>query len=161
VDELVAVLLAEARAYRQLVPLVEEEQRALVGADTRALADLARRREAWLAGLAKLERDRQAAVGRLAAAFGVEPASLTVSRLLELSPGSAAALAPVQAELAGLLTGLLERHGRNRVVAERTLACLRALFARMASALTGGSTYTLSGRSGQSLGHLRLLDRQA
>jgi hypothetical protein len=161
VDELVAILLAEARAYRQLVPLVEEEQRALVQADAAALAEVAGRREAWLGRLARLERDRQAALGRLAAVFGVEARTLTVSRLLELEPGSAAALQPVRAELTSLLTGLVERHGKNRVVAERTLACLRGLFSKLVSALTGGPTYTPSGRSDQPLDQLRLLDRHA
>jgi flagellar biosynthesis/type III secretory pathway chaperone len=160
-DELVAILLAEAQTYRQLVPLVEDEQRALVQADAAALAELTGRREAVLARLARLERDRQAALGRLAVLYGVEARGLTVSRLLELAPGSAASLQPVRAELRALLTGLLDRHGRNRVVAERTLACLRGLFSKLVSALTGGATYTPSGRSDQPIDQLRLLDRSA
>jgi hypothetical protein len=160
-DELVAILLAQARTYRLLVPLAEEEQRVLVQADAGALAELTDRRQALMGRLTRLEQDRQAALGRLATAFRVDPSTLTVSRLLELVPGAAATLEPVRAELALLLTGLLERHGRNRVVAERTLACLRGLFSKLVSALTGGPTYTPSGRSEQTLDQLRLLDRQA
>jgi flagellar biosynthesis/type III secretory pathway chaperone len=160
-DDLVAVLAAEAGEYHRLLPLLEEEERVLFRADAAALAEISARREALLVRLTRLERERRAALRRLATMFGVEPRALTVSRLIELAPGHAHALEPVREKLRDLLRYLLERNGRNRFVAERTLACLRGLFAGLVSALASGPTYTQSGRSDQRAGELRLLDRRA
>jgi flagellar biosynthesis/type III secretory pathway chaperone len=160
-DDLVAVLVAEVDEYHRLLPLVEEEERVLVRADPGALTEISARREALLVRLTKLERDRTAALRRLATRFGVEPGALTVSRLLELAPAHAGALEPVRDTLRDLLGRLLERNGRNRFLAERTLACLRGLFAGIASALAPAPTYTHSGRSDQPVEGLRLLDRRA
>jgi len=160
-DDLVAVLVAEAGEYDRLLPLVEEEERVLVRADPAALTEISARRAALLVRLARLERERSAALGRLATRFGVEPKALTVSRLLELAPAHAHALEPVRDKLRGVLGHLVERNGRNRFLAERTLACLRGLFAGLVSVLAPAPTYTKSGRSDQPAEELRLLDRRA
>jgi hypothetical protein len=161
VDGLVTVLVAAAEAYRGLLPLVEEEARALARADVAALADIAARREDALARLSKLERERTAALGWIAAAHGVSPATLTVSRLADLSPGHAPALRRVGAELREVLARLVDRHGKNRFVAERTLACLRGLFQSVAAAVAPGQTYTRGGRADVSGDGLQLIDRRA
>jgi flagellar FlgN protein len=161
VDDLVAILLAEAREYRRLVPLLEEEERVLVRADAAALADVSARRQALLVRLARLEGDRLTALGHVAAAIGAEPRTLTVSRLIELAPASASSLEAVREELGGLLHHLLAHSSRNRAVAERTLGYLRGLFASVVSALSTEPTYSPAGRSDRPLEELRLLDRHA
>jgi len=161
VDALVATLVAQARTYGDLAPLLDEEERVLVRADARALAEITGRRGALLSRLTRLERDRQVALGRLAEALGVDARSLTVSRLIELAPASRDALAPVREELGGLLTRLVARNGRNRVLVERTLGCLRGLYSAVVTALTTGPTYTMNGRTDPPLEQLRLLDRSA
>jgi flagellar biosynthesis/type III secretory pathway chaperone len=161
VDELVAVLAAQAREYHRLVPLLEEEERVLVRADAAALSDIAARRAALASRLAALERDRRAALGRVARSLGVDPAGLTVSRLLELAPAGGRALLAVREELQELLGRLLVRNGRNRFVAERTLAYLRGLFAGVAAVIAPAPAYAPSGRSDHLVHDLRLVDRRA
>jgi hypothetical protein len=99
----------------------------------------------------------------VAAGLGVDPRSLTASRLIELLPASAPALAAVREEICGLLPKLAERNGRNRFLADRTLAWLGGLFASLAPAFgaTPGPAYAPSGRSSPAAQDLRLLDRRA
>jgi flagellar biosynthesis/type III secretory pathway chaperone len=162
-DDLVAVLAAEAREYRGLLPILEEEERVLVKADARALAEVSEQREALVTRLVGLERDRGRALRGLAAGLGVDPRSLTASRLIELLPASEPTLAAVREEICGLLPRLAERNGRNRFLADRTLAWLGGLFASLAPAFGAAPApaYAPSGRSEQPAQDLRLLDRRA
>jgi len=160
-DDLVATLAAEAGEYRRLLPLLEDERGALVGADPAALLELGTQREAAIGRLSALERDRRAAVGSLALALGVEPQAVTISRLLDLAPARAAALAPLRDEIRDLLDGLLRLHGRNRFIAEHALGCLRGLFSNLVAVLAAPPTYAASGRTGEPVQELQLLDRRA
>ena len=160
-DELVAALAAEAGEYRRLLPLLEDERGALVGADAAALVELGSQRDAAIGRLSALERDRRAAVGRLALALGVEPQAVTISRLLDLAPGRAAGLAPLRDEIRDLLSCLLRLHGRNRFIAEHALGCLRGLFSNLVAVLAAPPTYSESGHTGEPVQELRLLDRRA
>ena len=160
-DELLEILGAEASEYRQLLPLVEEEERVLVSADVPGLLEVSARREAAIARLGSLERKRRAVLARLAAALGVDPKALTVSRLRELAPAHARALSELGDELRALLGPMLARHGRNRFVAEHTLGCLRGLLAGIALALVPAPAYTRGGQSTLAVEGLSLLDRRA
>ncbi len=158
---LIAVLRAQAREYRSLAPVLEEETRVLIRADGPALADVSARRERVLSRLGDLERERTAALSDLARRFGVEPRRLTMSRLIELLPGGAPALAAVRDELSGLLSGLADLNRKNRFLADRTLSCLRGLAGALAPVLVTAPVYAPTGHAdnrGQDLG---LLDRRA
>jgi hypothetical protein len=160
-DDLVATLATEAGEYRRLLPLLEEEAGALGRADAAALLEISARREAAIVRLTALERDRRAAIESLASALGVEPKAVTLSHLLDLVPSSAAVLAPLREEIRGLLGRLLRLNGRNRFLAEHTLGCLRGLFSNLVAALAPPPTYAESGRGGQPVQELQLLDRRA
>jgi flagellar biosynthesis/type III secretory pathway chaperone len=160
-DDLVAVLVAEAEEYQRLVPLLEDEERVLVRADAAALAELAAQRAAVLDRLAKLERQRRTAIARVARDLGIAPGALTVSRLVELVPAAAQRLAAVRQELCPVLDRLRARVRRNRFLAERTLECLRGLFAAISSALTPIPVYAQTGHSDHPAHDLRLVDRRA
>jgi len=163
VDDLVAVLAAQAREYQGLLPILDQEEQVLLKADARALAPISELREALVTRLVVLERDRGKALRALGAELGLDPRLLTVPRLMELLPASAAALAAVRREISGLLLSLAERNGRNLFLADRTLSWLGGLFTAMAPAdgPSAGSAYAPSGRTEQPIQDLRLLDRQA
>ena len=161
IDELVAVLVVEREEYARLIPLLAEEERVLVNAEAATLTEITSRREALVVRLARLERDRRTALGRVAAALGVDPRELSLSRLLEVYPAHAPVLRSVADDLRAVLGPLLERHRRNRFLAERTLTWLRGLFAGLAAALVPKSTYTRSGQSDRPVEGLQLLDRRA
>ena len=161
VGELLAILSAEAETYRALLPLIEEEERALRRAHVAGLAELRGRREEMLERLIELEQRRRAVLERLAAGLGVDTRTLTLSRLIELLPRPPAGLSALRDDLRELLTRLLARNGRNRFVAERTLDCLRGLFGKLTAAVPGPVVYAGSGRTDASGPHLQLLDRRA
>jgi flagellar biosynthesis/type III secretory pathway chaperone len=163
VDDLVAVLAAQAREYQGLLPILDQEELVLLKADARALAPISELREALVTRLAALERDRGKALRALGLELGLDPRLLTVPRLMQLLPASASALAAVRREISGLLLDLAERNGRNLFLADRTLSWLGGLFTAMAPAdgVIPGSAYAPSGRSEQPIQDLRLLDRQA
>lgn len=160
-DDLGAILAAEAAECRDLLPVLEEEYRALVRADGSALLELGAKREASIAHLSALEQSRRAALSGAAAALGVPLSALTLSGLLTLMPGPAAALVPLRNELRDLLERLRALNSRNRFVAEHTLDCLRGLFSSLVAVLAPAPTYADSGRARQPAQELRLLDRRA
>jgi flagellar biosynthesis/type III secretory pathway chaperone len=160
-DDLGAILAAEAAECRDLLPLLEEEYRALVHADAAALLELGAKREASMAQLGALEKSRRAVLGGVAAALGLPASAVTVSRLLTLVPGAAAALLPLRNELRDLLERLRVLNSRNRFLAEHTLDCLRGLFSSLVAVLAPAPTYADSGRARQPAQELQLLDRRA
>ncbi|HTY79034.1 MAG TPA: flagellar protein FlgN [Candidatus Bathyarchaeia archaeon] len=160
-DDLGAVLAAEAAECRDLLPLLEDEFRALLQADVPALLEIGARREAAVAQLNALEQRRQRAVGDLATALGLPAPSVTLSSVLGTAPEAAARLLPIRNELRELLVMLRTLHGRNRFLAEHTLSCLRGLFSSLVAALAPAPTYADSGRARPSAQELRLLDRRA
>jgi flagellar biosynthesis/type III secretory pathway chaperone len=160
-DDLGAILAAEAAECRDLLPLLEEEYRALVRADGAALLEVGAKREASIAHLGALERSRRAALGGVAAALGIPLSTVTLSRLLTLMPGPATGLVPLRNELRDLLERLRTLNSRNRYLAEHTLDCLRGLFSSLVAVLAPAPTYADSGRARQPAQELRLLDRQA
>jgi len=160
-DDLGAILAAEAAECRDLLPLLEEEYRALIRADGAVLLDLGAKREASIAHLGALERSRRAALSGVAAALGLPLSAVTLSGLLTLMPGPAAALLPLRNELRDLLERLRVLNSRNRFLAEHTLDCLRGLFSSLVAALAPAPTYADSGRARQPAQELRLLDRRA
>jgi flagellar biosynthesis/type III secretory pathway chaperone len=159
---LVAVLREEAAEIGRLLPLLAEQEQALVGGDAATLLALLERQEPVLRRLTALEGERRAVARRLARQLGVEPDALTIARLL----GEGAApegLQAVGAELRGLLDALLARHRRNAFLVERSLGWLGRLVEHLLGALGVGTsaTYAAGGRSAAPLGSLRLLDRRA
>jgi flagellar biosynthesis/type III secretory pathway chaperone len=160
-DELIALLSAEARTYRALLPLLADEASCLRKAHMPGLAGLRVRREEMLAQLTELDRARRAALGTLARRLDVDTTSLTVSRLIELVPRPPAALVALRDELRGLLTQMLNLSIRNRFLAERTLGCLRGLLSQLAAAVLPPPVYAESGRPDRADADFKLLDRRA
>ena len=164
VDDLVAVLAAQAREYQGLLPILDQEEQVLLKADARALAPISELREALVTRLVALERDRGKALrgpGRRARPRSAPPHG---------PPAHGAPARPAHPrsprsgeEISGLLLDLAERNGRNLFLADRTLSWLGGLFTAMAPAdgLSAGPAYAPSGRTEQPIQDLRLLDRQA
>src|SRR5262249_39932358 len=65
-DDLTSVLGDEARHLRKLLPLLEDQERALQAADARTVRELAERQASVTAELKTLERRRQAVTSQLA-----------------------------------------------------------------------------------------------
>lgn len=162
-DELIAVLVAEAQECRRLLPLLEDQERALLRADAGALVALLGNQDAIARRLAELERGRQKLVHRLAGALALGDEPLTVSKLIALFPGLAARLGRLREELQAVLTRLGRLNTRNGFLVERSLGYVERLFNQLMSAVAQAAapTYAATGRTGRPVPALRFLDRSA
>ncbi len=159
-DELTSVLAAQAAELRELVPLLGEQQAALMRADTAAVGALMTRQEPLLARLMKLEQRRRAVVTALAARLGIEPARVTVSALIALVPGAATVLEALRGEMRRLLAALDTLNRRNAFMIDRAVTCMEGL---VRAVLTAGAepapAYVATGRHAGRPSSARLLDR--
>lgn len=162
-DELIAVLVAEAQECRGLLPLLEDQERALLRADAEALVTLLGQQDVIARRLAELERGRQKLAHRLADALDLGDEPLTVSKLIALFPGLAARLGRLREELQAVLTRLGRLNTRNRFLVERSLGYVERLFSQIMSAVVQAAapTYAATGRTGRPVPALRFLDRSA
>jgi flagellar biosynthesis/type III secretory pathway chaperone len=161
VDELITVLMAEATQLTALIPLLEQEEKALLGGDAAAIAGVTSQKEAILRELRRLEASRRAVLTRLGANLGLAPEGLTLSELLRAVPASALRLTAVRTELRTMVTSLAARHRRNGLLVEHSLRYLSELLATLRRALNPIPTYAATGRAGQGIASLGVLDRRA
>lgn len=157
-----AVLAAEAAELGALIPLLEDQHRALVRADAGAVGELLQRQEPRLRALAALEAERRACLERLAARLGADPAALTLSRLRELLPASAPRLDRPAAELRAALDRLGALTRRNAFLLARARGHLGRLLeaVRAALVLEPAPTYAAGGRAAAAGPLRRLVDRE-
>lgn len=162
-DELIAVLVAEAQECRRLLPLLEDQERALLRADAAMLVALLGKQEPIARRIADLERGRQTLVSRLAGALALPDEALTVSKLITLFPEPSPRLARLREELQAVLTRLGRLNSRNGFLVERSLGYVERLFNQVMSAVAQAAspTYAATGRTGRPVPFLRFLDRSA
>ncbi len=163
VDDLAEVLSAQTTELRALLPLLDEQQAALLRADSRQVAELLGRQEALIARLLKLEKRRRAAVVALAAQLGLEPRHVTISALLALVPRAATVLGALRDELRRLVTTLDRLSRRNAFLLDRVMTYVDGLVRTlMAGAAEPLPLYVASGRTtGLPPTAARLVDRRA
>lgn len=163
VDDLMAVLAAEAGECRRLLPLLEDQERALLRADARTALDLFKQQEPVALRLAQLEKGRRMLVGRLAAALGVDGEGLTLAKLLARVPDPPAGLTSLRAELRDLLDRLGALTRRNGFLVERSLWYVQRLLNHLVSSLALGAppTYAATGRAAHAVPALTFVDRRA
>jgi flagellar biosynthesis/type III secretory pathway chaperone len=156
------ILAAETREFRRLLTLLGNEQRALRVADAATVMTSLRAQEATLSRIRILENERASVLGTLAAPLGLDPAALTVSRLLEAWPEAAAGLGAAREELRALLTEVRHVNERNSVLVSRGLGYVDRLIGYLTSALAPeqAPAYGAQGRPA-SVSSLGLVDRTA
>lgn len=160
-DELGRVLRAEAAQVRELLPLLEREEQALLRGDAPAVAELAAEKAALAQALAGLERARRDVTARLAATLPVPARATTLAALLRVLPGASPALRALAGELRGLVAGVAQANRRNGLLAERGLGLFRGLLAELQATMAPPPTYAASGRSRPAGPAASMLDRRA
>ncbi len=162
IEDLAALLGAEARELRRLLTLLKEQEGALLRGDAAALAGLGGLEEAFVRRLGLLEDQRRSLVERLAGDLGVPP-PLTLSALLRLLPEPPPRLIALRVELRDLLGRLSALNKRNGFLAERSVGYLDRLLTHLLAVLAPATTptYARDGRAGRAAPVLRLVDRRA
>ncbi len=159
--DLVALLAQEAAEYRQLLALLEDEERALRSGDSGRVAELTKRKETLALELKVLEEARATLMERLSARLAMPVESVTLTRLLDIVP---AALAPSLSELRDELTDLtgrlFEANRRNGFLLERSLAHVRGALSLLTSLVTHPATYEPNGQLFGSGSSVTIFDRR-
>ena len=161
VDELLAVLTEEAHELGRLLPVLEDQQRALLDGDAARVADLARRQEAVAERLSGLEHGRRRLVARVAGDLGLAPGAVTLATLAERLPDPRARLGALRSDLRAVVTRLSTVHRRNAFLLARSAEYLAGLLSHIVNALSPPPTYGRQGQHGEAVPAVGLLDRRA
>ena len=159
IDQLRPYLQAEVIRLRNAVHLAEDKQRAVIAADTSAIAAVVAREEAGQGEQRRLRQMREALVRQATQAFTSRPADAQLGAVADAAPE------PQRAELRGLRGELRALAERLYAINERTQALIRqsmALVRDLLQVLVGdplGEGYDRRGiQGGGRIGNGRLLD---
>lgn len=159
IDQLRPYFQAEIIRLRDAVRLAEDKQRAVIAADTGAIAAVVAREEAGQLEQKRLRHLREALVRQATQAFALRPADARLGTVAEVAPE------PQRAELQGLRGELRALAERLYAINERTQALIRqsmALVRDLLQVLVGdplGEGYDRRGlHGGGQIGNGRLLD---
>jgi flagellar biosynthesis/type III secretory pathway chaperone len=145
--DLVVLLTQEAAEYRQLLALLEDEERALIHGESGRVAELTKRKETLALELKVLEEARATLMDRLAAHLAMPVESVTLTGLLDLAPVTlTSSLHELRDELSDLMGRLFEANRRNGFLLERSLAHVRGALALLTSLVTHPPTYESTGQ---------------
>lgn len=159
--DLVALLSQEAAEYRQLLTLLEDEERALLAGESGRVVELTKRKETLALEIKVLEEARATLMGRLAAELTVPVESVTLTGLLDLAPADEVpSLRELRDELSDLTRRLFETNRRNGFLLERSLAHVRGALALLTSLVTQQPTYEPTGRLFGSGSAVTIFDRR-
>jgi flagellar biosynthesis/type III secretory pathway chaperone len=131
------LLLREADLYDELLRLLEEEERALIAGDTRAVADCLARSETVVLTLRLLENSRETLVARLAGHGR--------ARLAELPGADLGPLGRARARLEASLPRVERMNRRITALLERSLRLFDATLELIRGTAGLGRQYTAAG----------------
>jgi flagellar biosynthesis/type III secretory pathway chaperone len=143
VDDLLDLLSEEAQELGRLLPVLEDQQRALLDADATRVAELARRQEA------------------VAGDLGLAPSAVTLSTLAARLPDPPPRLGAIRNDLRAVLTRLSVVNQGNAFLVARSGEYLESLLAHIVSVLSPSPTYGRQGRHGEAPPAVALVDRRA
>ncbi len=161
VDDLLDLLSEEAQELGRLLPVLEDQQRALLDADATRVAELARRQEAVAERLGGLEHGRRRLIARVAGDLGLAPSAVTLSTLAARLPDPPPRLGAIRNDLRAVLTRLSVVNQGNAFLVARSGEYLESLLAHIVSVLSPSPTYGRQGRHGEAPPAVALVDRRA
>lgn len=156
--ELETVLASELDELKRLVPILEDEERAIRAADVGMVLGIRERKASFCRRIGALEARRQRLATAVAVQLDIPPKGLTLSRLDTLGPSSRSRIAPLRQAFREVLDHLLASASRNAFLIEQSPGPLQRLLADLIAALAPGATYDADGRTGQ-IGSALQLDR--
>jgi flagellar biosynthesis/type III secretory pathway chaperone len=159
--ELETVLASELDELQRMVPILEDEERAIRAADVSTVLVITERKASFGRRIGALEARRRTLAAAIADQLDVSPENVTLSSLETLVPSSRSRIAPLRQAFREVLDQLLASTSRNAFLMEQSLGSLQRLLADLIAVLAPGATYDADGRTGQLGSALQLLDRRA
>jgi flagellar biosynthesis/type III secretory pathway chaperone len=145
--ELVSILRQEIDQYRGLHLEVRRERGRIVRGELAGLVEVVRKKQAITRELAQLEAFRSSLLDRLAEAFGVDPANITLARVATLAPGEIGeTLHTLLIEFRGVIGLLMAASDVNRTLLDRSLEFVQGSLEIFRTVATGPQMYGSGGR---------------
>ncbi len=159
-ERMESLLDRQLELYQSLVEMSHRKQQVLVRSDLQELESIIKAEQALLWQAGKLEESRLALQGEMAAAAGLKPEELDLSKLAELAGEP---FASRYRSLQGRMVALMDRLGTinklNMELIEQSLSYINFSL-ELLSGAEAGETYTPAGKSPGRKGVTRLLDRK-
>ena len=147
IQSLREVLAQQTELLKELVELLQHDQRSIVAHDVTALEASNQKKEALVLRLHSAERQRQALCRSAATALGLRPEQVTVSKLSAALGAEGRALEESAQKLRAVVGGLRELVRVSHGFLEQSILGIRGLLALIGTlSARGAGTYDASGR---------------
>jgi len=123
-QELIATLREEKKAYQKLLPVVEKKTQAIIANDLKQVQDITETEQSAIGKISSLEQKRTEIMNNIGVVLNKKVPDLTLPNLIKLldrQPQEQQALAEIHKELTALLKRLSEVNGHNRNLIEQSL----------------------------------------
>jgi len=159
-DKLLALLDEMAGIYQAILDLSRQKRELLIAVKPRELETVTKQEEFLILQAGKLEAARSKALQEIAAASGVAPEGLTLTRLQELAgPAEAQRLAAVAADFDRIMAELAPLNQLNAELIQRALGFINYNI-NLLTQSSAGPTYAPQGHTGQDSQRRKLVDRK-
>jgi flagellar biosynthesis/type III secretory pathway chaperone len=145
--ELIAVVHGEIDLYRQLFVLIRRERGRIVRGELAGLIELVRRKESIATELAEVEASRTRLLACIAAEYGKDSSTMTLSWIAAAAPGEHGdTLRALLVEFRGVVGQLVAANDVNRTLLGRSLEFVQGSLDIFRSVVGGPPTYSAGGR---------------
>lgn len=158
IEQLIEVLGQTERAYRQLLPIIEQEKQAAVGSQVEKLTSLGDEKKTVMARLANLDRRRSALLRQISKQFNIPAAELTISSLADRIMGPQAdRLQSLSTSLGELVQKIRIVNEENRQVVQHCLKLIQSALGFLNRWMGPPGVYGASGRMNDRTGNGKIL----
>jgi flagellar biosynthesis/type III secretory pathway chaperone len=147
IDQVIDLLEQSEKLYRLLLAVIQEEKKAVLGSNPKLLAEVTAEKEALLARLNQLERQRLRLVQLLSGTLNISAERLNLSILAEKSDnGHRSRIKKLAESLGGLVKRVKQANEENRALIQHCLNLTQSAFCFFQHWMMPASVYGASGR---------------
>ena len=149
-DDFLDLLDGEAALYRELLSVLEEEKKAIIGSNLGELGKTGKEKEKLLLKIRTIEEQRQIMIKDLAQSLGCSPQDLTITKLAEFveTPYSVR-FKRFCSDLLPLAKTVREVNDGNKALLRHSVELVRSSFAFLNNLITANAVYHSSGKMQQ------------
>lgn len=147
IEQLIAVLERSESIYQQLLPVFQKEKKAALSSDPEQLSSAVAEKEALLAQMRTLERQRQLLINKISTTWGVPVKAIRLSGLADKTQGTQAArLRRLNISLKELVQKIKRANEENRILIQHCLSIVHGAFGFLQHWMMPTDVYGSSGQ---------------
>jgi len=149
-DSFLDLLDGEAALYRTLLSVLEEEKKAIIGANLGELGKTGKKKEKLLLKIRKIEEQRQIMIKDLAESLRCSPHDITITKLADFVEAPyAVRFKRLCSDLLPLAKTVRNINDGNKALLRHSVELVRSSFAFLNNLVTADAVYHSSGRMQQ------------